>query len=60
MYHHHELKHYIEEVFKRFSMEECKPVGTPFNVNLKLLRLSDEEFMNVQREMEGVPYKVGV
>ena len=41
-------------------MEECKPVRTSFDVNFKLIKLSDEEFMNVQRKMEGVPYKVRV
>ena len=51
---------YIEEVLKRFNMEECKPVGTPFDVNSKLLKLLDEEFVNVQREMKGVPYKARV
>jgi hypothetical protein len=29
-------------------------------VNSKLLKLSDEEFVNVQRKMEGIPYKAGV
>ena len=53
-------KSYIEEILKRFNLEECKPVGTPFDVNSKLLKLSDEEFMNVQRERKGVPYKAGV
>ena len=51
---------YIEEVLKRFNMEECKPVGTPFDVNSKLLKCSDEEFVNVQRKMIGVPYKARV
>jgi len=41
-------------------MKECKPIGTPFSENLRLLKLSDEEFGNVQRKMEGVPYKAGV
>ena len=41
-------------------MEECKLVGTPFDVNSKLPKLSDEEFGNVQREMGGIPYKAGV
>ena len=41
-------------------MEECKPVRTPFDVNSKLLKLSDEEFVNVQRKIEGVPYKARV
>ena len=41
-------------------MEECKPVGTRFDVNPKLLKLSNEEFINVQREMESVSYKAKV
>jgi Reverse transcriptase (RNA-dependent DNA polymerase) len=53
-------KKYIEEVLKRFNMEECKPIGTPLDVNVKLLKLSDEEFTELQGEMEGVPYKAGV
>jgi hypothetical protein len=28
--------------------------------NLKSLKLPDEEFGNVQREMEGISYKVGI
>ena len=51
---------YIDEVFKRFNMQECKPIGTLFNANFKLFKKLDEEFGNVQREMEGVPYKAGV
>ena len=38
---------YIEGVLKQFNMKECKLVGTPSNVNSKLLKLSDEEFVNV-------------
>ena len=51
---------YIKEVLKCFNMEESKLVGTPFDVNSNLLELLNEEFVNVQREMEGVPYKAGV
>jgi hypothetical protein len=29
-------------------------------MNSKLLKLSDEEFVGVQKKMEGVPYKAGV
>ena len=50
---------YIEEVPKCFNMEECKPVGTLFNANIKLLKLSNEEFGNVNMEI-GVPYNVRV
>ncbi|OAE20919.1 hypothetical protein AXG93_3256s1660 [Marchantia polymorpha subsp. ruderalis] len=51
---------YIEEVLRRFNMEDCKPVATSSDANSKLLKLSDEEFGNVQMEMEGVPYKAAV
>jgi hypothetical protein len=53
-------KKYIKEVLKRFNMEECKPIGTPLDVNAKLLKLSVEEFEALASEMEGVPYKSGV
>ena len=51
---------YIKEVLKRFNMEECKPIGTPLDVNVKLLKLSVEEFEAIEGEMDGVPYKSGV
>lgn len=51
---------YIKEVLKRFKMEECKPVRSPFNAYSKLLKLLDEEFWNVQKEMKGVLHKAGV
>ena len=53
-------KSYIKDILRCFNMEKCKPVGTPFDVNSKLLRLSDEGFMNVQRKMEVVLYKAGI
>ncbi len=51
---------YIEEVLKRFNMEECKPIGTPLDVNSKLLKLTEEEFQRIQEEMQGIPYKAAV
>ncbi len=42
---------YTEEVLKRFNMEECKPIGTPLDVNSKLLKLTEEEFQGIQEEM---------
>ena len=51
---------YIKEVLKRFNMEDCKPIGTPLDVNVKLMKLSVEEFEAIEGEMEGVPYKAGV
>ena len=50
----------IKKIPKCFNIEECKLVGTPLNVNSKILNFTNEEFINVQREIEGVPYKAGV
>ena len=35
-------------------------MATPSDANSKLLKLSDEEFGNVQMKMEMVPYKAAV
>jgi hypothetical protein len=51
---------YIEEVLKHFNMEECKPIGTPLDVNSKLLKLTEEEFQGIQEEMQGIPYKAAM
>ena len=51
---------YNKEVLKHVNMEKCNPVGPPFNTNSKLLRFLDEEFGNVQRKIEGAPYKAMV
>src|SRR5579875_989961 len=51
---------YIKEVLKRFNMEECKPISTPLDVKGSLLKLSDEEFKEVEEEMKAIPYKAAV
>ncbi len=51
---------YIEEVLKRFNMEECKPIGTSLDVNSKLLKLMEEEFQGIEEEMQIIPYKAVV
>jgi hypothetical protein len=52
---------YMEEVLKRFNMEECKPIGTPLDVNSNLLlKLTKEEFQGIQKEMQSIPYKAAV
>ena len=45
---------FIKEVLKHFNMENWKPVGIPFEANSKQLKLSNEEFEIVQREVEDV------
>jgi hypothetical protein len=51
---------YIEEMLKQFHMEDCKPIATPLEANLKLMKLSDEEFAEVEQQMKGIPYKAAV
>lgn len=45
---------------KGFQHEKYKPIGISFNVNSKLLKIVDENFENVQKELKGVPYKAGI
>ena len=51
---------YLEEILKRFSMEECKAIGTPLDTHVKLPKLTEEEFEEVRADMQGVPYKAAV
>ena len=51
---------YIEEVLKRFGMEDCKPISIPLDVKAQLLKLTDEEHEEHMQEMQGVPYKEAV
>jgi hypothetical protein len=48
------------DVLKRFGMEDCKAVGTPLDVNSKLVKLTDEEYALEAQSMVDVPYKQAV
>ena len=39
-----QTKH-VMDVLKRFGMDDCKPVGTPLDVNCKLVKLTEEEYV---------------
>ena len=51
---------YIRDVLKRFAMDDCKSIGTPLDVNSKLLKLTDEEYVAEAQSMVEVPYKQAV
>ena len=51
---------YIRDVLKRFAMDDCKAIGTPLDVNSKLLKLMDEEYATEAQSMVEVPYKQAV
>jgi hypothetical protein len=43
---------YLKEIFKRFRMEECKPIGVPLDPKVKLQRNA-----NGNDESKGFPYQ---
>lgn len=51
---------YLEEVLKRFGMEDCKAIGTPLDTKEKLKKLTDEEYDAEATKMVSVPYKSAV
>ena len=48
------------DVLKRFGMEDCKAVGTPLDVNCKLVKLTQEENVQEEESIREVPYKQAV
>ena len=46
---------YIKEVLKHFNVKKIKISQS--SVQCELLKFSDEKFGDVQKEMEGVPYR---
>jgi hypothetical protein len=43
---------YLKEILKRFRMEECKPIGIPFNPKVKL-----QKNANGNDESKGFSYQ---
>jgi hypothetical protein len=43
---------YLKEILKRFGMEECKPIGVPLDLKVKLQRNA-----NRNDESKGFPYQ---
>jgi hypothetical protein len=46
---------YLKEILKHFQMEECKPIGVPFDPKVKLQRNA-----NGNDESKGFPYQQAV
>ena len=51
---------YVVDVLKQFGMEDCKAVGTPLDMNSKLVKLSEEEYALESQSMIEIPYKQAV
>ena len=53
-------EHYAEEVLKRFSMEDCKPVPIPLAQDLKLVE-GQGAFTKAEKEaMANIPYRSAI
>ena len=51
---------YIEDILKRFGMLECKPIGTPLDVNNRLSKDMSPSSAQEMEDMKGVPYQSAV
>jgi len=50
--------HYVDELLKRFNMEECNPVKTPLSPGSDLSSLIPTPFQ--QEEMRFIPYLAAI
>lgn len=50
-------EHYIEELLKRFRMEESNPVATPLDVNQKLTKAMKPASAEEREKMSSIPFK---
>jgi len=46
---------YLKEILKRFGMEECKPIGVPFDPKVKL-----QKNANGNDESKGFPHQQAI
>ena len=51
---------YIEEVLKRFHIEDCKPVATPSDISTKLVKDMHPKSDVEAKSMAKVPYQEAV
>ena len=51
---------YVEEVLEWFGMQDCKPISTPLDTKVKLVKFSNEEYDADIARMASVPYKSAV
>jgi len=50
---HNNQKRYINEILQRFGMEQCNPVSTPMDVNVKLTKSKEDP----SEEVRNLPYR---
>ena len=53
-------QNYVKAVLEKFNMQECKPVSTPMNAGVKLVKDMCPKTQEELEEMEKVPYRSAV
>ena len=51
---------YIEDVLKRFNMQDSKPIGTPLDASVKLTKDMSPASAQEEEEMKNVPYQSAI
>jgi transposase InsO family protein len=51
---------YVQDIRKRFGMEDCKPRSTPLDANSKLTKDMAPKSAAELKDMEGIPYQQAV
>jgi len=49
---------FIEDIFKHFGVEECRPINKLLDISSKLCKF--DETIKESKEIEGVPYKEAI
>ena len=51
---------YIEDMLKKFGIENCAPIGTPMDVNVRLSKEMCPQTQDEVEEMANIPYQSAV
>ncbi|XP_055918402.1 uncharacterized protein LOC129950490 [Eupeodes corollae] len=51
---------YLKNILKRFNMEDCNPVSTPFDTNQRLIKETHQQSKHETDYMKTVPYQEAI
>jgi hypothetical protein len=51
---------YIEDILKKFGMQNCRPISTPMDVNVKLTKNMCPQTQEEIDEIKDIPYQSAV
>jgi hypothetical protein len=50
-------RNYIENIFKFFGTEKCRPISTPLDISSRLCKSNEPMIVEKSKKMEGMPYR---